>query len=538
MSYISSNNVNSTTLNNYSDAFQKQAKSYKTILKSDEEQRNYVNLEEASKSILNPNVPNFKSKKPIKVGNQNIMAMNKFPEYKQYAGSIFTSHLSAGAASIYEDLAVRDLPAKSLGLKESTPNLVLSNTNLVRNNLQNYGNTFLLGTNLLNSIASNHGYDNQSNSSSPYRNGSIDESFVIFNSHFKDVDNGNLYTRNVQVLRHDLPSNYAQTSLTTWQLINPMCIIPNPNEQLPWIDRLKSGTFNLDALVFIGNSCLTKDFNIVPEGFDKPVDVYNGFDKYPPVSNIEYYQEGPNFKKIKGPSEGLYCSPNSNYISVPINFKYPNLDTSINISPGNNSIALGMTMTPSLRNFINIELFNINRELVLLTLILQYKNSPQLLNTLKQKYPEIDKLNKVYNTYNEREKYIHLFNIQRRLNENYIMDPQVQMFVNGLDIIKIGDKEKNIDAYVMLDDITYKIDGNIGCFLLLSNMLSDDLFNIKEGSIGDCNNSIECCFDGPANSTYSNQTFYPSVESETGLNLSNLRNAGCGTNPYNAPDTF
>ena len=69
-------------------------------------------------------------------------------------------------------------------------------------------------------------------------------------------------------------------------------------------------------------------------------------------------------------------------------------------------------------------------------------------------------------------------------------------------------------------------------------MLNDDLFNIKTDSVGECNNNVECCFDGQANNFHPNNSFYSSVETPSGLDLSNLRNAGCGSNPYNAPDTF
>ena len=81
-------------------------------------------------------------------------------------------------------------------------------------------------------------------------------------------------------------------------------------------------------------SCLTPEFSVIPPGYDKPVDVFSDELNYPPLTNIDYFNSGPLYYKKSGKSDGLYCSANSNYIAVPINHKYPKLDTSINFSPG------------------------------------------------------------------------------------------------------------------------------------------------------------------------------------------------------------
>ena len=539
-----------TFLSNYSKPNQIQADNYKNIIESETSQayfnREYPSLEAASNGRLNPNVPVYRDSQVIFVEDKPVNVYKQFWQYKQNGGSIFTDYKSAGVSNNYEDISIRNLPLKSMGLDKPTPQLVLSNTNNVRNNMQNYGKQYLLTQNMLNSEAFQNGVYYQMQSTSPYRPGDINEAQQIEHSQFANKLNGDQFSRQKNILRVDLPSNYAQTSLTSWQTINPICIKPNDNTKLDWITRMRFGLLNLDALLFIGNSCLNKDFNIIPPGFEKPVDVFADDMNYPPITNSDYFTPGPLYFKKEGMSNGLFCSSNSNYIAVPINHKYPDLDTSINFNPGNNSISLGMIMQPALKDFINKELYNFNKMQILRGLKEQYKNEPEKLKNLMKTFPEI-KNDKVvnYNQFNEEEKYIYLYNEQRSFHDRWHMNPQLAGFIINLNIVKFGGTHSNYDlkAKANINMTSYEI-GELGVFLLLPSMLSEDLFDIKSDTFGDCggdtlrNRSQSCCFQGPANEQSPNDTFYPALDASYDPSMSNLRNAGCGTNPYNAPNTF
>jgi len=533
-----------TFLSHYSKPNQLQSSQFKKIIDSkipnDALNVNFSNLEEASKTRLNPNVPVYKKSSTIYVDGKPVEAFKQFWQYKQNGGSIFTNYVSSGVSSIYEDIAVRNLPLRTMGLENPTPELVLSNSNNVRNNLQNYGKTYLTTTNLLNSEAFHNGLI-YSHASSPYRTGGISEEDIIEHGTFGDKTKGDEYSRNIEQMRVDLPSNYAQTLMTTWQTINPICIKPDLNPNLTEAKKLQYGTFNLDALLYIGQPCLTKDFNIIPSGFDKSIDVFNDDSDYPPLQNINYYKKGNDFMKKVGVSDGLYCSPNSNYISVPINYKYPNLDTSINFSPGNNSIPLGMIMQPILKDFINKDLYNLNKLQILRALYSQFKNNPEALKNLRRKYKEIgqDKMN--YSSLNENEKYNNILNIQKELHEKHIEHPQTKHFITSLSIVKLGGDESN--AKVLLDSVQYLI-FSPGVFLLLPSMLGDDLFDIKKDTVSNCTGSsdelrgVNCCFKGPPEAWAPDSQYYPSYDLNIGNSLVNMVNPGCGINPYNAPSTF
>ena len=75
-------------------------------------------------------------------------------------------------------------------------------------------------------------------------------------------------------------------------------------------------------------------------------------------------------------------------------------------------------------------------------------------------------------------------------------------------------------------------------------MLSEDIFDIKANTEGECggNNdqqvAMSCCFQGPAGASNNDTTFYPTFRDNQTDILGNLKNQGCGPNPYNAPVTF
>ena len=534
-----------TYLSHYSKPNKLQSAEFKEIIESKTPDAilnmTYSNLEEASEGKLNPNVPVYKKSDTIYVNGKPVKAFKQFWQYKQNAGSIFTDYTSSGVSNNYQDISVRNLPLQTMGLNEATPSLVLSNSNNVRNNLQNYAKTYLTTTNLLNSEAFHNGL-NYSQASSPYRTGGMSEIDTIQHGNYGDKTLGDEYSRNIEQMRVDLPSNFAQTLMTTWQTINPICIKPNLNPNLTEAQKMQYGTFNLDALLYIGNPCLTKDFNIIPSGYDKPVDVFNEDADYPPINNINYYVKGKDYMKKEGVSGGLFCSANSNYISVPINYKYPNLDTSINFSPGNNSIPLGMIMQPILKEFINNDLYNINRLQVLKSLYSQYKNNPEAIKQLQMKYKNIDPDIVKYSSYTENEKYAHILDHQKKLHEKHHEHPQTKYFITSLSIVKLGGSG-NTNAYVLLDSIQYII-SDPGVFLLLPSMLSEDLFDIKKDTMSNCTGSSEelrgvnCCFKGPPEAWTPNSEFYPSYDLNNGNSLANMVNPGCGVNPYNAPNTF
>ena len=429
----------------------------------------------------------------------------------------------------------------------STPSLVLSNTNNVRNNLQNYGKTYLLTTNMLNSEAWNNGIYNESQAVSPYRPSNAREAFEMKHSNLANKNDGDKFSRIEFPMRVDLPSNYLESHITSWQYINPICIKPNESNELDWIAKLKYGTFNLDSLLYIGMSCLTPEFSIIPPGYDKPVDVFSDNLNYPPLTNIDYFNSGPLYYKKSGKSDGLYCSSNSNYIALPINYKYPNLDTSINFSPGNNSVPLGMVMSEQLKKFINQDLYYLNKIQILRALTTQFSNDKLKLKELEDKYPEIKThySDDPYILFNESDKYTYIYNKQKSLHEKHHLHPQTSKFILGLNICKLGGLSnfQNINGKVILDGKTYEITSDEGIFLLLPSMLSEDLFDIKKDSEGKCGgNNLQqtktsCCFQGPAGAHNSNHTYYPTFNYKDPI-LTNMINTNCGTNPYNAPSNF
>lgn len=575
----------------YSADMQRSLNNYEDILQSAEILNRYENKNNLSdteiKNILNPNVP-IKNKKigKITIENKDIDVYDQFYNFKAPAGQIFTNYKSAGENSILEDMSIRDLP-NNINY-ESDPNLVLSNTNLVRNNLQNYGKEYLLKTNMLNSEAFNNGFAYQSTSTSPYRLINPKELLNIQHSNFKDKEHGDMYYLNKYQLRFDLPTNYINSSVTSWQYVNAGFILPNKDiknitkemfndhNELEYLIKnfdkkslifhlqLKYGLFNLDAIKMTGTPCLTKDFSTVPANMNKPVDIIQDDYEYPPVNNPMYYDkssnaymkkegqlhESKNNKFIPNVGEGLYCSINSNYVVMPKNYseKYINTDSSFSISPGSNSVTMGVVMSPFLRKFIQEEIFEINK-IQIITHLIAEERKKSLDNSLELKlrnmYPELNnkRNTSLLEVKSEEEKYTNLFDMQRALVEKYKIHQQIVHFVNSLVIFKLGNDKlfKKEIAKVILDNYEYNIEGN-GVYLLLPSLPNQDLMNLKNGTTEKCYDN-DCCFKGPAEAWLpeNDKNFVPNMyNNSSNLNndISNLINPECGINPYNAPRSF
>lgn len=506
-------------LSRYSDSNQLQAHQYKSILESElgqtYYQRSFNDIEDAAYGPLNPNVPIRKENYNIQIGSnpgqkQNVNVFKHFWQYKQPAGSIFTDWASSGLNAVKEDMSVRDLPLHG-SIKD--PMLVLSNTNNVRNNFQNYGKEYLTTTNMLNSEAFINGAS-YSFGTSPYRSGTKFEAEQIEHGTFDNKEDGDLYQRQVKELRVDLPINYAGNNTSAWEYINVSFIVPNPKYKV-FHEKLKFGTFELDSLKLVGMSCLTKEFGTIPEGFHEPVDVLDDNTEFPPVSNIDYYSKGPNRFKKEGPGNNLYCSANSNYITMPRNYSSvvkqkdgTYLDTSFQISPGNNSLMIGTVMSPKLKDFINKDLFEFNRALVVMEIFKQeiykiVKNNPgiswkslsptPLMQKIRKMYPELFNKHHYMNQINfedysrkgPAEKYEFIFKMQRNFATIYQGHPELEIFINHLSIFKLGGKSINHPgdrAVVVLKELSNNklpIEEQ-GCFLLLPTMLSEDLFVVRE----------------------------------------------------------
>jgi hypothetical protein len=550
------------TLQKYSSPNQVQANEYKDIISSALNQayyqRSYENIDDAALGPLNANVPVYKNTRSIVVDDKPVNVFKQFWQYKSSAGQTFTNYESAGVNAIKEDMAVRDLPLE--GMTKSNPDLVLSNTNNVRNNLQNYGKAYLTTTNMLNTEAFKNGVYYEDTAVSPYRSGTGWETEQILHSNFNGVEDGDLYTKMKKELRVDLPLNYANTSISSWQYTNPICIIPNKDDSLIMRHRLKYGIFNLDSMKYIGEQCLTSDFNVIPSGYNKPVDVFSDDMNFPPVSNVDYYNKGDYHYKKSGKSEGLYCSKNTNFVTMPKNYYHTQLDTSFNVSPGNNSLTLGVVMPDDLKKFIQNELYSFNKLQILKAIYLQEqsKSKEGMSHTLKhliEKYP-ILKNKKVleYNNFSEDSKYTYLFNEQRNFHTLHHGSKQLEEFILSLIVFKFGGTDlnhPNIKGHVLIDSSEYVIE-EPGVFLLLPSMLSEDLFNLKKDTVGTCRgtngnnteNSVNCCFRGPNEAwtpNYPNANYVPNMFNDPNNynnDISNLSNPGCGANPYNAPNSF
>jgi len=569
-----------STLLRYSDSDQLEANQYKSIIESRLDQayydREYPSMGAAALGPLNANVPVTNMKVDINVGDKNVNVYKKFWQYKQHAGSIFTDWNSAGISAIKEDMAIKNLPLYN---KIYDSNLVLSNTNYVRNNLTNYGKEYLTTTNMLNAEAFLNGVSYESGSTSPYRPGQQNEIQEITHGSFKNAEDGDLYSRQVKELRVDLPINYANTSVSSWMYINPSFIIPNPNIKILH-DSLKFGTFDLDSIKLVGTSCLTSNFGITPKNYLGPVDVINDDNNYPPLSNPDYYKRGELHYQKEGPGENMYCSANTNYVAMPKNHAHTvkGLDTSFQVSTGNNSITLGVVMSPKLKNFINNELYTINRDLILMHL---HQFPPLNLETNIRKIIETNyshlfnknngiSIHDEYSQLSDKFKYTWVYNQQRNFAALYQGNPEIETFINELNIFKFGGNNTNFlnqNAQVRFRNLGNNInDLNIegtGCFLLLPTMLSEDLFDVRKQipseyvSKGVNNNTNNNCII-PGHTYQQNATncafrdhafkwqqqpdgpnFVPNMfKTPTNDDIYNLTNPFSGINPYNAPNSF
>ena len=226
-------------------------------------------------------------------------------------------------------------------------------------------------------------YLNESGGTSPYRTGTRYEMEQIEHGNFKNREDGDIYSRQIKQLRVDLPINYANNDITSWNYINPICIIPNDNEGPDgkikikvFHEKLKFGIFDLDSMKLIGTPCLTENFNMIPQGFDQAKDVIDDKTNYPPLENPEYFTPGENyFKKdgeilkdgsvFNGTGSNLYCSANTNFVAMPKNnvSRLKGLDTSFEVFSGSNSLTLGAIMSPKLKDFIQNDLFKFNEAL-------------------------------------------------------------------------------------------------------------------------------------------------------------------------------
>jgi len=568
-------------LQRYSEDNQIMASNYKNIIQSETRQaynsRKFNTVGDAMKGPLNVNIPVSDKKELIFINNKPINVYKQFWSYKQPGGIIFTDWKSSGISGIETDISIRNLPLKSAG-GLINPNVVLGNTNNVRNSLQNYGKEFLLTTNMLNTEAFKNGVNVGDGNINPYRgSGGMQELDRIEHSNFENAEDGDTMTRMKNKLRVDLPPNYSNNSLTTWQFINPICIKPRDENEyltdysgnsikspLDFNQRLRWGTFNVNILKYIGDSCLTENYGVIPTFKSGPVDVFSDNNLYPPLSCPNYYNS--NYSKDDTPEceyilDGLYCSKNANYAAMPVNYYFKNLDTSFDISPdGSNSLTLGTTVSKALKHFINNDLHDLNTILIIRKLAEQInkksidEKTPEMLRKLSDLHKHHDILSKSvgmnvklddYNQNSENDKYTHLFQVQQFFHQKYHMTQTVIMFIVSLNIYKFGGNQtnfQNVNSEVVYTD-NY---GNVvkdtitepGMFLVLPSMLHEDVFVMNKDTTGTCDNSTDCCFRGPAEAWTNDKEYTPVKMNGEVNNLDNMVNPACGTNPYNAPDTF
>ncbi len=601
-----------STLSRFNNSNQLQAKQYKQVIESTlnqavyERQNNF--LGDVALSPLNANIPRFNKTTNYIIKDKSVPIYEEFWQYKQPAGTIFTDWESAGVQNLKTDLSIRQMPFNgnnNLSTQDNA-NLVLSNVNNVRNNLQRYGKEYLTNTNLLNSEAFYNGVSYESGGSSTYRSGLPYDSKRIIHGNFGNSEEGDLYQRTQEVLRVDLPSNYVNSTLSSWQYINPAFIIPNPDKRFKiFQQKIKYGLLTLDAMKLTGDSCLTSNYGVIPTGLNEPMDVYNDRANYPPLFNPEYYsrpnsnfmlkdgQKLPNNSNFIAPGRNLYCSPNTNYVAMPINHlpQLKGLDTSIQVAPGTNSVTLGTVMSPKLKDFINNDLYEINL-CIILSQLMNNETDDNNKNKIKNLRPslfdntpygkDVHIKYRDYNKLSENQKYKYLFNIQRTFVTLHT-DPETERFILNLSIVKFGGYNSlNIDSQINCTEInkilnldpndTIKLDQQSGIFLLLPTMLSEDMFIVRNNIPTSFNNNMNSkngfggnnCIESPNQSSLNavncayrdssgkwqqitkpgdrNASYVPNVSNPNSSNLNdsiyNMRNSMVGSNPYNVPNTF
>jgi hypothetical protein len=518
-----------STLSRYSDNNQLQAHQYKSILESELGQsffqREFDTVDKAALGPMNANLPRYNDTFDIKVKGDNVNVFKEFWQYKQPGATIFTDWNSAGVAAIKEDMSVRDLPLHG---HIQDPTLVLSNINNVRNNFQNYGKEYLTTTNMLNAEAFANGVFYESGGTSPYRTGTRYEMEQIEHGNFKNREDGDIYSRQIKELRVDLPINYANNDITSWNFINPICIKPNDSNKIKvFHEQIKFGVFDLDSMKLIGTSCLTENFNMIPQGFTESTDVIDDRLNYPPLSNPDYFTPGENFYKkdgeiqkdgtvFNGTGSNLFCSANTNFVAMPKNFvpRLKGLDTSFQVFSGTNSLTLGAIMSPKLKDFIQNDLFKFNEALVVMQIYSQEikkmnwqdfaRKNPgtplskfprsYMMKKIESYYPHlflkhaINEMNINFNYFmglEEGSKYTWVFNMQRNFAAINQGHPELEAFINHLSIFKFGGHNVNFPeekGKVRLRKLSSKdipIEAP-GCFTLLPTMLSEDLFTVRK----------------------------------------------------------
>lgn len=424
---------------NYSEVDKQQANHYKNIIKSV-----YIQPNE------NTQVPLYKDG-------------TEFLNFRQHAGSIFTSWESAGISAIKEDLAVKDLPLYN---KIQNPTLVLSNNNYIRNNLTNHSNKFLKTTRMLNNLAFQNGISYDSGSSTPFRGGQMNE--LNYAPNINNCD-GDKVTRHFSENRINLPVNYKAANMFSWELINPAYIIPDVNIS-NFTDSLRYGTLNLDSIKLTGKYCKNSPNKM------------NYFVKDIP-NNIIPESELP---------ENMYCSYNNNKIILPKNYhgSFKGRDSSIITSYDDGSRKSNISMSQSLKRFIQTDLYYLNRDLISMHL---YANSNDVIKQIIQmKHPNlflkrgINRLSKFeeYNNLLCGEKYNWIYKKQEELASSYQNSLETEQFIKKLNIFKFGgisDGEAGNVGKVKLSEF---FDDDLfvfgeGCFVLLPSMLTDHIFNVN-----------------------------------------------------------
>jgi hypothetical protein len=502
MSTEFSYNVFPEYVSQYSAPVQKQVQELNDIIHAGTHvgfNTNNLTLSQAEESILNPNLPVIKKTRVVNIDNKPVEVHDPFWNYNQFAGSIFTNYESAGTRQLKEDIGVRDL--KLPGMQESNSTYILSNSNNVRNVMQQNGKTILNVTNLLNMEAFYNGLNNDFVSGSSYRPDTISDITVAQHSAGINSNNGDKFSRQVKQLRVDLPVGY-QEDISTWQYLNPILVIPSSQSGLDNLEKFQLGTFYLDDFKKIGRPCLTSSFNIVQPNSTTPTDVYTDkVDSYPPIT-----------------SPCLFCSVNTNFVTMPLNTEHTNLDATMAVFNGSNSTTIGQVLSPNLKQYINNELYDINKKQLLLSLV---TNNTNVQNKYKLSNTDLN-----YNKKTEYDKYQTLVNYQLSIYNDSLTkySQEVSKFILKLNIFKFK-------GTAIIDNVAYKLN-NDGAFLLLPSMLSTDLFNIKENSEGTClpGNQIDCCFQGPAGAWISPQP--PKYVQTLPNNVSNLVNFGCGSDPF------
>ena len=398
---------------------------------------------------VNANTPEYAKRELQDDDGKATEGFMKFLNFRQYAGSMHTDWRSSGIQNQLEDMSIRNMKLDGI----ENPTLVLSNSNNVRKVLQNYGAEYLRTTELLNREGFYNGAAYTA-STSPYREDTREGKLIEYNS-----QNGDIATFEYK-LRPDLPIGYSNPPTRTFQYPLGAFIQPyyKPGVRQHFtLQNLKYGTFYLTSIKYIGESCLTKEFNSLPHGYTSPTDIFTNQQHMTPVTNPEYFTEkSPYYLQKQGETSNLYCSPNSNYVTMPLNPMYKTLDTSFNNGIGDNSIKMGEVISPELKLLITTTLFKINKLQILRHLLEQAVNAQKIPTTT----PDTDVTNWSL-TINNIKRLIH------SLNENNY--PFTQTLKDSLKYITLSKENK----WYMLQTVkdTMHENASIGTQGFLQNLI-------------------------------------------------------------------